>query len=880
MVRRPVELLLAVLLGFAAPSAPAAAAAAPSDAVAVWLEAQGLDELLAVHLEQQLESTVGSERDEMVLRLVGIYSGLLETVNDPAVLLALEGRSRKLLTAASADAGVELRLALIHGSYRAAEKIAESHRLRASTPQQIERAKETLAEIIPQLHGLRSRLEERIAQADRRLQRATGNEVAILTAESQRDDRLLGRCRFLNAWAQYYQSWLHDRGANARIAEQLFAELLQADSGRPDPADISVDLRADEGVARGILGMALCKSLTSTSATAIRWVDLLENPAVFAEIRDEAPAWKMAIYLEHGEYAAAEAILAKAREQKGKDEGPPLPWLRLAAVHALEGIKNNAEAAKLARLALTLLASRGELQQVLDLSQRYGTAALGQEGFAFRYVKAVQDYEAARGAHGDDEPTKAAALTAGYALAMQGFQEALAEPDTERYPQASGSCRWLIGWCLYFQSRFAEARPAFEQAADDLIAAQAAEALWMAVICLDRATPSGAEDQLNQELAAFIDVVLDRFPSSPHAPKLVLRRALASGEVSPKVVEDLLAIPPENDVYVAAQRRAAEILYRLFRGATGEPKLAYGSEYMAISLPLVGAWAELLDPTDGTALRLYLSRSRRVLEVALTPGLDRLAAAARILDDLDDLGERGGADLAVLASEIEYRRVQYLLGGAGSAAAAEVADQLWERDRDSLWARIAVRSVFDAALRRWRAAENPMLADRDDLALVVQFGRRLLGEDGGQPDMQVREGVLALQSTVAEALLRLWQRTGDQRTAAESLAVYDRVLAARPNDADSLRAVAQIATALNQTDRALDAWRTLVSGTPPGTGPWLEAKFHLIELLAATDPARARDVMDQHKTLNTGYGPEPWASRLEALDRRIPPAPAPAESDS
>ena len=54
----------------------------------------------------------------------------------------------------------------------------------------------------------------------------------------------------------------------------------------------------------------------------------------------------------------------------------------------------------------------------------------------------------------------------------------------------------------------------------------------------------------------------------------------------------------------------------------------------------------------------------------------------------------------------------------------------------------------------------------------------------------------------------------------------------------------------------------------PGSGAWYEARYHQIALLADIDPARARIVMDQHRTLNPDYGPEPWASRLAALDKR------------
>ena len=150
---------------------------ARADDVAAFLEQRGLDQLLAVHLEERLESVGGDAREAFVLQLVNIYARLLESTDDPALLRNLQERSRRLLATASAGVGQELRLALLRGSYRGAEKIAESHRLRQSTEQDVERAIETLAEIIPKLNRLRTQINSRVKQAERRLMRTGGNDA-------------------------------------------------------------------------------------------------------------------------------------------------------------------------------------------------------------------------------------------------------------------------------------------------------------------------------------------------------------------------------------------------------------------------------------------------------------------------------------------------------------------------------------------------------------------------------------------------------------------------------------------------------------------------------------------------------------------------------
>src|SRR5262249_26061546 len=191
------------------------------------------------------------------------------------------------------------RLTLLRAKYRTAEKVAENYRLRLAGDEDVQSAKKTLGEIVPQLGTLRQQIKQNVDSIDRRLSRASGAEAAALGDAADRDRNLYAQCTFLDAWALYYQSWLNDRSDNARTAEPLFGELLSTETSSPQPADVSVDLRALEPVARSVLGMALCKSLTSSSATAISWVELLEHENAFEPLRAQATAWKIAIYLDH-----------------------------------------------------------------------------------------------------------------------------------------------------------------------------------------------------------------------------------------------------------------------------------------------------------------------------------------------------------------------------------------------------------------------------------------------------------------------------------------------------------------------------------------------------------------------------------------------------
>ncbi|MHC4106564.1 MAG: hypothetical protein ACYSTY_00610 [Planctomycetota bacterium] len=836
---------------------------AAGDEVAAYLERHGLKELLAVHLEEQLEDRKEPDRGELILRLAALYADLLESVQDPQLKVHLEQRSRHLLSQAPANSADELRLALLRGTYRTAEKIAEDHRLRLSSDEDVDAAKQTLTELIPRLDHLRQQIGDRAEVAERRLSRSSGEEALARGDEAERYRRLHSQATFLTAWALYYQSWLHARPDNAKVAQRYFAELLYAETPHPQPQDITLDLRSVEAIARSILGMALCKSLTASAPTAIEWVELLEPEGTYQPLRDQVPAWKIAVYLEHGEYRRASQVLRDYVESSG---APPVAWLRLVAVGGLEARR----APELVRYAVTELAARGELNQILDLAHRYGVDALGGSGFALQYVKGVLAYHRAQQEHGSDQPTVDMQLLALYAGAVDALRAAMKQPDAGDYPVAAAACERLIAWCLYLQGQFLAAREAFEAASDHLADDEAAEALWMAIVSLDKVVEASQHPGLSADLLELIDRFLERFPSSEHAPKLVLKRALAAKEPSPRAAEELLEIPPESEVYDSARRQAARVLYRLFRTTRGEKRVAHGHEYLAVAAALVAEDEHRIDVTDPTEVGPFVARCRRILEVALSDGIERLVAARAALDALQDLGSKEGLSLSHHQDELAYRRVQERLLSQDPRSAEALADQLWSSDHESIWSRLAARALFEYGMRQWKSSTgSAVLGDEAALELVVRHGGRVLREYEDDPDALDRLRVLTYHAMVAEAAQAIWERTRDERRGSAALFLYERLLDKRPRDARFLRAAANLAEALGDPAQALDRWRSLVAGSEVGSERWFEAKAHVIALLVRSDPQRALAVIEQHKLLHPDYGPEPWGSRIRVLEARL-----------
>jgi hypothetical protein len=212
---------------------------ARSDEVTDYLEQLGLKDLLAVHLEQQLEVAPSDQRAEIVAKLAGLYAEILESTHDEARRASLEQRGRRLLALAPEASVDELRLALLRASYRSAERAAEQHRLRLSTPAEVDAARANLTEIVRDVNSLRLQLRDKLEVAERRLSRSIGAESIALSQTVERLRSLRAQATFLQAWSMYYQAWLAGTGETARGAEPLFAELMGTESTTPLPEDIS-----------------------------------------------------------------------------------------------------------------------------------------------------------------------------------------------------------------------------------------------------------------------------------------------------------------------------------------------------------------------------------------------------------------------------------------------------------------------------------------------------------------------------------------------------------------------------------------------------------------------------------------------------------------
>lgn len=855
-----------------------------ADDVASYLERHGLTELLAVHLESQIAAAEGEVRDQLMLRLAAVYATLLDSIKNDEARRRIEARSNRLLESAS-EGAEELRLALLRTAYREAERLAEDVRLRRAASEDVTRARAMLADLVPRLEALEAFFDRTLSQMDRRLTRTAGNEAASLSERVEQLHQLHAGCRFITAWAMYYQSLLSEpRSADsARKAERLFAQLLRVEGPNVDPEAVSIDLRQVESFARSILGMALCRSLTSSDVDALRWLALLEHDAVAPIVREQAPVWRLVVRMEHRRFAQA---LQELQDLVASERTMPTAWLRLAAAHAIEGDPGSREAQRMVQIALAELAARGELQQVLELAERYGVDALGtpggETGFALHFVRGLLLYREARALHeastADTASEDAMRL---YRNAIEqlklGLASAMSAEAARRHDSHSAAeavSRRLIAWAMFYSEQYATAWREFERSCEGLSPGEASESHWMAIVALDRLFESDAAASRDATLRAEQRDLMDRFlaayPSSPHAGTLMLRRAIEAEEISVELAEQLLAIPPHDDAYLPARHRVTAYLYSLYRRAGAGQRALHGDRFLSVAVPLMGV-------PDAMAAR-RLVNVRRVLEVALSDRIERLDAAQRAFAELERIIATGES-VDAIADELEYRRLQERLLAGDMAAAIRLADGLWDRaaaGENAAWSELGSRAMFHTAHRRWKSTSAPATGAALDelLTMIVRYGGRILREfeqDASSSSQQqsppaVNANVLAYHQAVAEASSLLFERQGDLDRGRAALFLYRRLLEAQPRNAGYLRAAAALADQFEDKAFALDCWRRLAAGQTAGTEGWFEARFRMVSLLADIDPVHARQVMAQHVQLYPDYGPDPWGPRLRALD--------------
>ncbi len=855
------------------------ATAQAQDRTAAWLESRGLDELLAQHFERKLEAAKGdrNERERIAGRLARAYSRLLRKESDDARRSAIVARANRIIDIVPEQDAGELRVALVRNRYVRASQVMEDDRIAIAEPKDVQQAIDELEAIAAELDGVRTLALRQAREATRGNDRRSGDLV---------DDHLelAARAGLVQGWSLYYlgrSSGSRDRYETARTA---LGAALMTEGDVPDYDDVSFDLQAADGFANAMLALAMVTSAADSPRVAAKWFDRLAMPVTHDSVRTATPGWRLAALIDARDFIEAEQRFDDLVEE-ARRSGPtmlPVAWMRLAAVGGLRQASTDPAAGSLAETAIAALAARGELGQVRSLAQEFGLDALGEQGFIFSFVRGLELHREATEFKDTGDLVSASRA---FEESVQLLRTAVSSQDASEFPEAVGGAAMLIGWNLFELDRPGEAADAFEEAASRMAGTPRADAIWGAIVALDRSVAQGVAGSAARR-QAMINEFVDAFPADDRSPSLLIRRIAEQQDPDEDDLAVLLQVPESHSTWETARRAAVQKLYREFREAKGDARAIAGHRMLDVA-------DELLErDRDGAAFfndsrHLDAVLLRQAAEVASDEEVHDPDRANRLLDQIEEGLARGAFDdVPDLPNEIQYRRLGVAIGDQDFEYAARllaempVAADTPEADR---WVRLGALRVHrgtDALLAAGPVSFEVAKACATTGAryLAAIQAEKLAEEssdgsgEGAEPDrfgVLDEERLLPIGLSTAAAFERAYQLGGDLEDGQEALAWNAAILQRRPRDATALVAVGTLSEKFEEMDAALDAWRRLARAAPDGSQLWWEAKVGQIRVLSTNDPTDARAVFDQVRSLYPDLGSDAWRDTLQELDRRI-----------
>ncbi len=885
------------------PAGGTPAAPLPSQTVEGYLERHGLKAILAEQLSVRLGETSGEERAGIADRLGRLYVELLGQARDRAEREFWEARARELLAKVPDAQSGALRVDLLRSAYDGAEQAAERWRLRLVGEAERAETERTLGQLRKQLENLGTDFDRRARNLENAL--ASDRADARMEEEFSETKRLRQVCFYYAGWAAVYQSLLSGGEGFGEQGLKSFGWL----TGRPGNQVAVLErlpkaMLKHEHIARSAVGAAMCLALKGDDAEAIRWLDAIEGEAVTpAVVKAQALPWRLTALAKAARWADIDRAVRKVRGSGENARPLPAEVARLLAVLCLSSTARSPTQMALAKLALEDLIAQDQSAQVIDLAGIFPGAELGDRGFIAFYIKGTRTFRGAMerlareaGLPADAEPTEPArdvGTINAFRQAADLLDQAVTQPDvpageqeTLRVLIAAGRAAFYAGDFVRAGERFSSA---FEKVRKSPGASGAEDALWLAIVALTRAagpTP-GAQPAQEQRLEELSTLFVRTFPSSPRAARLVLDMRSRSAVADEEAVRVLLAVPKSLPVYEESRRRAASLLYGMFRAAGSADRQFASQRYVAVAEDVLAMDRQAATAEDrqaaGAAFGRLVTTARQLLDALLSVSPTDVARARGVLDTLTAVATYNSADLSAWQDELEYRRFQLALAQGEQAAAESLADSLEARVKaggtqaamdlsgNSRWAISARRVLYLNAAERFARLIDPAQVDRRLAAAkdVVRHGRVVIEQLGlaGAPPREA--GAVRLFSDVAAAAELIFQR--EQDTVARDLAIsLDRAVAlVSPGNPGTLARLAALSEAAGDAATALDAWRQLSSGLPEGTPPWFQARYHAIRLLAERDVRTADTLMAQHVALYPQYGPGEWADLFRALQREI-----------
>lgn len=866
----------------------------PAIQVERFLTENDLSSVLGAHLRERLHSGSPDEKARAAEALGELYGKQLRTATTTESRQEIEAQARDLLKSVPESRSYVLRLELAKATYLQAEELAERDRLRMGTAADKSEAERILRSIFPIFNDIAAKIGRRIDELERQEKNARDEDVAEVRQQSVEARSLRSLARYYAGWSAYYLAVVTNSPQTASNAAIDFGYLLGAPAGKPATVDkASKAYLRLEHVARAAMGVALCSSIRGSHGEAIRWLDEIEST-------DDLPATlhadlffrRIIVYAAAGRWSELDALV---RVQKRSDDGKPAPLTlrdgRLIAVLTLDALQrgsvpasDKAIAERLSQNAMADLVARGEVGHVLNLMNQFGSVPVGEEGFVAQLVRGLYQYDLARKAHraadasSSDKPTKDPAIINEYRAAAKMLEQAVASPDGAQRPAELANAKFRLGFARFYAGDLEEAAGRFEAAFESFPQGEAKrDALWFALTSLDLAI-EGGKPSLATSRDRLAMLMVQTYPGSEYAARLLLRQANADTVEPEQGVKILLGVKKDSPAYNAARRQASQLLYRMYSRAAPDDRGFAAVRFAEVAEEAMElAKAEALRGTDKLAQEsaAWVVRcARQVADAMLSLPAPEVRRAEAALESLDAVvsQHRIGLDEST-QTELLFRRFQIADAKGDAATRDRTLAEL--RQRSGPFAAAPDKMLYRKALVAWRAVPS----DLNSAKQVVAHGLVLISRAG------VDETTIApTRLAVAEAAAAVWHANKDEAMRDRALELDRKSIESGGRTEAVLRRLAELGESKGDKQASLDAWKELSAALVPSSNAWYEARYNSIRLQWDVNQAAAVEAMRQHVVLHPSFGPEPWGVKLRELDEKMgmasrssPVAPTPTQ---
>jgi tetratricopeptide (TPR) repeat protein len=515
----------------------------------------------------------------------------------------------------------------------------------------------------------------------------------------------------------------------------------------------------------------------------------------------------------------------------------------------------------------------GEIQHVHDLFRRFGTAPIAEHGFIAAYLRSLDLYEQAQKEHtandgNGKESANDPAIITRYREAAALLKLAIESSDAAAYPVELSKALVRRGLALFRAGDFEAAADQLEEAS-----AKAAdvndrrEALWFAIVSLDRAVQSG-KVSLRARCDQLASMLVRQYPGSERAVAL-LPRLVGSSQISgDEAIKSLLEIPSESPLYLTARSEALRYLYAKFKQARPADREFIALQVADIGDEVIRLYSKLatsgLDQDSRDAAERLNVRARQVVDVILASPSPDPARAESLLQLIDSAAAYHAVPIDKLAPELEYYRFQIALvrndPGQADVHYGKIQALAASNPDAAKFRALCENARFTRAVQAWSVSREDVQLSRE----VVRHGEAIIAREG---DHSTPWFATVLDRTSAAAFV-VW-RGASEVPMRDLIIKIDGMLLSTTRTAAGLRRMAFALESLGRTQEALDAWREILSGVDEGASEWYEALVESIRLLSESDAKAAADLLKQHEVLHPDLGPEPWRTRLEDLKKQV-----------